>query len=207
MITLYGSGQSRSFRVLWALEEAGIPYDYKQVQIGRTTEDGTQTDQYKKLNSQGKVPTLVDGDFVLSESAAILNYIASIDTKNNLIPLNNNKLRAQYDAISFFVLSELEQPLWTLAKHRFALPKELRLRDIKKTVEWEFAKAANTLNDLLNDAEFAIGDTFTMADILVAYTLRWAERSKFDVPDNLLLYANRMFQRPAYQRALEVCDS
>lgn len=205
MITLYGSGQSRSFRVLWALEESGLVYDYKQVKIGQTGDDGTQNDTYKKLNSQGKVPTLVDGNLVISESAAILNYIATISPNKNLIPFNNNELRAQYDAVSFFVLSELEQPLWTMAKHRFVLPKEFRLREIKKTAEWEFAKVVSTLSERLNNKEFAINNSFTMADILIAYTLQWAQRSKFDIPDNLVTYCENLYQRSACLGSTGIC--
>ena len=54
---LYGMGKSRSFRALWALEEAGIDYEYIEVEFGGRGENGTASDEYQKLNTQGKVPS------------------------------------------------------------------------------------------------------------------------------------------------------
>ncbi|RKZ95524.1 MAG: glutathione S-transferase family protein, partial [Gammaproteobacteria bacterium] len=153
MLTLYGSNNTRSFRALWALEEAGLEYDYQQVRLGRPGKNGARSEPYTQLNFQGKVPTLVDNDLVVTESAAILNYIATLVPNKKLIPLDDIKLRAHYDQLCFFVLSELEQPLWTSAKHSFALPKELRLADIDKTTQWEFNRAVGALDSLIRDKE------------------------------------------------------
>ncbi len=201
MITLYGSGQSRSFRALWALEEAGIEYKYQSVKIGGNTDNGTQTDTYKQLNIQGKVPTLTDGKLVLTESGAIVNYIAMQNLAAKLIP-TDTVTRAHYDQRCFFVLSELEQPLWTYSKHRFILPKEYRLKEISNAVYWEFEKAVNALEQQLSGKEFAVGNHFTMADILIAHTLRWADKAKFIVPEPLLNYTERMCERNAFKQAL-----
>lgn len=203
MIILYGRNQSRSSRALWALEEAELEYDYQQIRLGRTGLNGARSEFYMKLNPQGKAPTLVDGDLVVTESAAILNYIASLVPDKQLIPLNDIKLRARYDQLCFFVLSELEQPLWTSAKHRFALPKKLRLANIDTTTHWEFAKAITALNSLLDDQKFAVNQHFTMADILICQTLTWADNNGFNVPDNLLSYSHAIYKRPAYLRALK----
>ena len=202
MITLYGSSQSRSFRALWALEEAEISYEYTKIKLGGQDKNGSQTPHYKKINHQGKVPTLVDEQLIITESAAILNYIAVLAPDKNLIPLDDIKLRASYDEICFFILADLEQPLWTYGKHSFVLPKELRLPQIKKTTEYEFARSIDALQYYLNNKDYAINDRFTMADILVAHTLHWAERAQFTIPDNLANYTDRMYQRPACQRAL-----
>tara|TARA_R110002049_G_scaffold162439_8_gene328210 strand:- start:632 stop:1249 length:618 start_codon:yes stop_codon:yes gene_type:complete len=202
MITLYGSSLSRSFRALWALEEAELSYEYTKTSIGSTAKNGSHTEQYKAINHQGKVPTLVDDQLIITESAAILNYIARLVPDKNLIPFNDAKLKASYDEISFFVLADLEQPLWTFAKHSFVLPEELRLPEIKKTTEYEFARSIGALEHFLGNKTFAINDHFTMVDILIAQTLRWADKAQFTVPENLKDYAQRMYQRPACQRAL-----
>lgn len=202
MITLYGSGQSRSFRALWALEEAALPYEYKRVIIGRSDENGTQTASYKQLNFQGKVPSLVHDDLIINESAAILNYIATLEPEAELIPIDDIALRAYYDEICFFVLADLEQPLWTNGKHRFVLPKEYRVADVLKTADWEFAKSLKALANYLDGKSYAVGDRFTMADILIAHTLQWAETFKFEIPKKLLAYRDRMYERPACKKAL-----
>jgi len=201
---LYGVGQSRSFRALWALEEAKLEYDYVAVQFGSADEHGSASELYQSLNAQGKVPTLVDDDLVITESGAIVNYIAANSSIESLMPVKDIKQRAKYDELCYFVLTELEQGLWTSGKHRFALPKEQRVADIFPTATWEFNKAIKTLEKMFDGTSFVIGDEFTMADVLLAHTISWAESFKFEVPEPFLNYKNRMYQRTACQRALEV---
>jgi glutathione S-transferase len=199
MITLYGSGQSRS---LWALEEAGVEYSYAAVSVGSQDENGTRTPEYLKMNSQGKVPTLVDDDLVLTESASIVNYIGNLVPQENFVP-QNAKEKALYDQVMFFVMSDLEQPLWTNGKHRFAIPEEHRIPGILPTTHWEFAKSLKALDALRENNEYICNDHFTFADIMVTQTLNWAERFEYDVPDTWKAYANKIQERPAFKRALE----
>ena len=70
-ITLYGVGPSRSFRCLWALAEAELEHDFVALELNGTGTDGAKSDEYLKLNPQGKVPSLKHDGFVLTESAAI----------------------------------------------------------------------------------------------------------------------------------------
>lgn len=203
---LYGMGKSRSFRALWALEEAGIKYEYIAVQMGSEDENGTASKAYRALNTEGKVPTLVDDDLVVTECGAILNYVGANSPKLHLLPSNHLKRRAKYDELCCFVLTELEQGLWTNGKHRFALPEAQRIPEILSTATWEFNKAIKTLQSRFDGKGFVLGDEFTMADVLLAHTLSWAESFKFDVPDELLTYKNKMYYRKACKRALEVLE-
>jgi len=107
-ITLYGVGTSRSFRCLWALHEAQLEHEFVSLDLGGSGKDGAKSDTYLKLSPQGKVPSLKHDDFVLTESAAILNYIDALSDLS-FIP-REIKARAKYDELAFFVLSELEQP-------------------------------------------------------------------------------------------------
>lgn len=200
---LYGMGQSRAFRALWALEEAGIDYEYVSVKFGSTEKNGTASEEYHALNFEGKVPTLVDGDLVLTESGAILNYIGANSPKLHLIPTDNLKRRAKYDEVCCFILTELEQGLWTNGKHRFALPEAQRVPDVLPTATWEFAKAVKTLQQNFDGRGFVLGDEFTLADVLLAQTLGWAERFEFEVPEELLSYKNKMYYRTACKNALK----
>ena len=207
MITLYGYDQARSFRCLWALEESGLEFKYQHVKIGHPDEGGSRHSSYLALNSQGKVPTLVDGDLVLTESAAIVNYIAALVPEKQLIPGNDPVQRAKYDEFCFFVLSDLEQPLWTTGKHRFVLPEEHRKDVIFPVARWEFERSLKALEWHTGDREYAVGDHFSCADILLAQTINWAIFFKFDLPEKYTNYRDRLFQRPACQRALEKAKS
>jgi len=200
---LYGVGKSRSFRTIWAAEEAGVEYEYVEVEFGGAGDNGSGGSAYRQLNYQGKVPTMIDGELVLTESAAIVNYIATKDVSSNLIPQAGGIDRALYDQLAFFVLTDLEQPLWTNGKHRFALPEKWRVPQILETTRWEFDKSQEALKNLIGaEPEFAMGDQFTMADVLVAHTLTWAENFKFELQDGFREYKNRMYERSACQAAL-----
>jgi len=201
MITLYGSGQSRSFRALWALEESGLDFEYNQVKIGSKEKEGTQTELYKEINFQGKVPSLKHGDLIINESIAILNYIAALAPTAQLIPSNDISKRAYYDEICSFIVTDLEQPLWTNGKHRFVLPAEYRVKKLLKTTHWEFSKSLLALDHYIKGQQFAIDNKFTMADILISHTLQWANTFKFKIPQHLIDYQTAMYERPACLRA------
>lgn len=203
---LYGIGQSRSLRALWALEEAGIPYEYQEVSLKAGADDvnSTKHPDYLALNTQGKVPTLVDNSLVITESMAILNYIARSAPESGLLPNGSMAVYAKHDELVSFILLELEQPLWTRGKHLFALPEQHRVPAIFDTATFEFSKAIKCLEHLTTDGEFAIGNQFSLVDILLAQTLNWAVRFEFHVPEKLIAYKDHHFQRPAMQRALAV---
>jgi glutathione S-transferase len=201
---LYGMGMSRSFRALWAAEETGVDYDYIEMEFGGTGDNGTGSKHYKNLNPQGKVPTFVDGELVIRESAAILNYLAAKSSQSALMPADGTAERARYDEMCFFILSDLEQPLWTNGKHRFAIPEEYRVPEVvTKTTPFEFAKAQSALLVLKGDSQYAAGDHFTMADILLAQTLSWAEKFEYTVHDSLLEYRDNMAKRDGFVRAMK----
>lgn len=207
---LYGMGQSRSFRALWALEECGLEYEYVNTTL-RT--DGSDTDSakhpnYLELNAQGKVPTLVDGDLVLTESFAIVNYIARNAPESGLLPKVSTPAYAKLDELCYFILAELEQPLWSKGKHMFALPEECRIPAMFDTAKFEFDKAVRALEHLLGnqDKEYVIGNSFCIADLLLAHTFNWAIRFEFDVPEKYIALRDRHYQRPAAQRAMAVIE-
>ncbi|WP_158527362.1 glutathione S-transferase family protein [Pelagibaculum spongiae] len=207
MITLYGSGQSRSFRALWALEEAAVEYQYQEVKIGSSDAGGTRHPEYLKINCQGKAPTLVDGALILTESAAMVNYIAALAPEKQLMPINNPAAKARYDDFCFFMMSDLEQPLWSKGKHKFVLPEEHRLDGMFETAKWEFKRSLAALDNFIQDQPFVLGEQFSCADILLAQTLNWAERFEFELPEKLLKYRDRMYQREACIKALEIVNA
>jgi len=202
-LKLYGFGPSRSFRALWALEEAGLDFEHIETVLRKdgSLPNSAKHPSYLALNAQGKVPTLVDGDKVLTESIAIVNYIARLAPESKLMPTSVSDL-ARYDELSCFVLAELEQPLWSKGKHLFALPEEQRVPAMLDTAKFEWAKAVRSLDALLEDTEYALGDHFSAIDILLAHTFNWAQRFEFDVPEKYIALRDRHFARSAAQRAL-----
>ena len=199
MLQVYGCPNTRSTRVVWALEEAGAEYDYHKIDL--LAGAGRRPD-YLALNPGGKVPTLVDGELVLTESGAICTYIGDCFPGSGLTPPAGSSERARYNQWCFFVMSELEQPLWTIAKHRFALPEKRRVPAVIETAVWEFAVAAKVLAIGLGEREYLVGERFTAADLLAAHTLAWARANKLPPADSRVeAYADRLLARPAWERA------
>jgi glutathione S-transferase len=199
-MTLYGCPRSRSLRAAWALEEAGAEYGYEFVDL--MAGKGRQP-PYLALNPGGKVPLLMDGDLTLTESGAICIHLGDRYPDSGLVPASGTPGRATCYRWCFFVVGELEQPLWTMAKHSFALPEKVRVPEVKATAAWEWSKAAKVLAEGLGDREYIAGDGFTAADIMVAHSLAWARAVEVPLEhDNLEAYADRMLARPACGRAV-----
>ena len=198
---LYGHPNSRATRALWALEEVRAEYEYVHVDLKN---GAGHSDSYLALNPAGKVPTLVDGDLVIPESAAICLYLGDKFPESGLLPPIGSTERAEcYRWISFGI-SELEQPLWTIAKHRFVLPEEKRVPAILQTAFWEFSIAAGVLAKGIADRPYAAGEQFTAADILLGHTLAWARSTRIELGHELLnVYADRVLDRAALVRARE----
>ncbi len=200
MLKIYGTVRSRAFRCLWTAEELELPYELVHVDFAGGEH---RKEPYLKLQPLGKVPTLVDGDFVLFESAAICTYLADSRPERGLVPEPRSAERALYDQWVSFVLTELEQPLWTLGKHTFALPEKLRVHQVVPVAREEFKRPAEVLARRLEGSEFLLGDRFSVADILAVHTLNWAKVA--DVPlehDALVAYQKRHNARPAFKRVL-----
>lgn len=202
MLRVYGIANSRAMRVVWALEEIGTEYEYVKVDLFKG--EG-RSPTYLAINPAGKVPALVDGDFTLTESVAILNYLGEKFPASGLVPaFDSLRERGEFHRWCCFVLSELEQPLWNIAKHRFVLPQDKRVPAMLATAEWEFGIAARVLEQHLRGREYAADSGFTAADILIAHTLSWARSARIVLPGEVLeRYMDRMLARPALIRARE----
>lgn len=198
MITLYGVPNTRSTRVAWTLEELGLDWQFHFVNLEKGEH---KSPEYLAVNPCGKVPALNDDGLVLSESAAICHFLAEKYGDGKLMPAPATAESAQYHRLLSYVISELEQPLWTMGKHRFALPADKRIEAIFPTANWEFEKTAKQVSDWLGDNEFAVGEQFTVADILLCHTLIWAVHFGQILPDNLEAYRKRISQRPALAQA------
>ncbi|MCA9720643.1 MAG: glutathione S-transferase family protein [Myxococcales bacterium] len=198
MLKLFGTPNSRSTRVAWALEEVGAEYEITPIQLGR---GGGRAPEYLAINPGGKVPALIDGDAVLTESAAIVLYLAERFPNAGLVP-GDPLERARCVQWCFFVIGELEQPLWTMTKHAFVLPPKLRVPAILATAASEWKRAAAVLSTGLGERPYLLGDAFTAADIMVGHTLAWATAAQQPLEaENLVAYRDRVLARPALARA------
>jgi len=195
-VKLYEFGVARSVRCHWVLAEAGIEYELIKVDLTRGEQ---KSEDFLKINPYGKLPVFVDADEVITESAAICNYIAEKTPEKNLIPLQATISRAHYFQWIFFCMAELDPQLWQIRKHMALYPKAIRSYASVKIAKREYDKAVRVLADYLSDKEHILGNTFTAADIIICYNLLWANSIKLleDYP-TLSKYVDRLKQRPAF---------
>ncbi|WGI25270.1 glutathione S-transferase family protein [Halomonas alkaliantarctica] len=199
MITLYSFPHSRSLRAAWTLEELGLEYQCQHVALDKG--EG-QTAEHLARHPDGKVPVIEDGEVTLFESAPICRYLAEQYGDGTLLP-SDLAARAQVDQWLSFIVTELEQPLWNQAKHKFALPTDKRVPAILPVCAWEFQRALSALERRYNGQENLVGNTFTLADLFLTHTLSWAISMKHRLPEPLMAYRERHTQRAAMARAIE----
>lgn len=199
MITLYSFPQSRSLRAAWTLEELGLEYQCQHVALDKG--EG-QTAEHLARHPDGKVPVIEDGEVSLFESAPICRYLAEQYGDGTLLP-SDPAARAQVDQWLSFIVTEIEQPLWNQAKHKFALPTDKRVPAILPVCAWEFQRALSALERRYNGQENLVGNTFTLADLFLTHTLSWAISMKHRLPEPLIAYRGRHIQRAAMAKAIE----
>ena len=192
MYTVLGSTRNRTLRVIWTLEELGVPYD--QITGAPGSED------VKAYNKTGKVPALVFDGEVFTDSVAIIYFLSDA---HNLLTFPVGSLdRLRMDGHINFLLEEFDSLLWVAAKNSFINPPDRRAEAIKPVLKWEFERSLERLEQRLV-GNFLMGERFTIADILAAHCLSWATTAKFPEGNEIIKkYEIRCRARQAYKRAL-----
>lgn len=190
---LYEFAPTRSIRVRWTLQELGVAFEPVTVDL---IAGEHRSLEFLRINPAGRIPVLVDGDRVLTESVAIVLYLAEKHPTRGLIP-SELEQRAELYRWLFFTVTELEQPLWRISRHTALYPEERRLPGDVALAREEFREMATVLADHLHGRRFVVGERVSVADFVVAYTLDWGHEAGLldDFPE-LLAYVERMYARP-----------
>jgi glutathione S-transferase len=190
---LYGFGPTRSLRALWGLNELDADFEFVSVNLSAGEH---RSPDFLRLNPAGRVPVLEDGGDVITESAAIVLYLADKYPDKGLLP-SDIKQRAQAYRWVMFAVTELEQPLWRIARHTRLYPQDKRLPADVALAKEEFITMATILDRHLDGRQFIVGDGVTIADCVTAYLIDWAnEQQLIDVFPQLRAYLGRMYARP-----------
>jgi glutathione S-transferase len=196
---LYEFGPTRSLRPRWMLQELGLDFEAISVDIPAHEHHKAE---YLELNPAGKVPVLVDGDLVLSESAAIVLYLADRYGDHGFLPTDPRQRAEAYRWI-LFAVTELEQPLWRIARHTSLYPEQDRSPADVALARRDFLPMAAVLERHMKGRAYVVGDRVTAADFVIAYTLDWAgEAQLLDEFPTLRAYLERMYARPRAPRRI-----
>jgi len=205
MMRLYEFGPTRSIRARWTLQELGVEFEPITVNL---VAGEHRRPEFLKINPAGKLPVLVDGDLVLTESVAIVLYLAEKYPEKGMLPADLTG-RAQVNRWLLFAATELEQPLWRISRHTALYPEDKRLPGDVALARQEFKEMAAVLEKHLQGRQFVVGERATVADFVMAYTLDWGGEARLlDEFPVLRRYMERMYARPkAPQRIAEAFKS
>lgn len=194
MLKLYWRPQTRAFRALWLLEEAGIPYE--RVSVDTNAPDSVP--EFATVNPMRKVPAIKDGEAMVAESAAICTYVADQYPKSGLAPAIGDPLRGRYLHWLFFAAACIE-PAYTQKFTGLELP--------PGTAGWgSFERVIDVLEDALKKGPWLLGARFTAADVMIGSDLDFGI-NRFKIVSGkpaIDAYAKRCVDRPAYKRALAI---
>ncbi|KAJ3241710.1 hypothetical protein HDU81_011034 [Chytriomyces hyalinus] len=197
------SFRTRAERVVWCFGELGVPFEVLRFDMNDSTSPGYMA--LAKANTRIRVPALIhtlenNEQFVLTESMAILRYLASLPSKNNvhLIPANAQEA-ARMDERIHIGLSQMDAHLWLMferrALKRATIPEQM---DSHSAAEVSQCVHQN-VSKWLKESEFIAGNSFTIADILFTHLLDWTKgMAVAELEPHVLEYLKRMEQRPAY---------
>lgn len=193
-LKLYGLKKTRSMRVQWLLEELGLDYEYIKIDI---FQGEGMTKEYKKIHPYGQVPALEADGNIIFESGAICHWLTDQFPQQGLAPALNDPLRTEYEQWMFYTPATLEPPAFNYMLHSQILPDDQRVKAIAQWNEKKYIYLLKTLNRLLKDKKYLLGEQFSTADIMLAYLLFWFPEilKKFTVLQD---YCQRLGKRDAY---------
>jgi len=180
---------SRAANVVWMLEEVGCDYTLEYVDL---MSGDQKTPQHRKMNPMGKVPVLVDGDTVVTESAAIALYLGDRYALGRLAPMPDSPQRGAYLRWSLYAPSVIEPGC------------------VANSSGWEFRPSQagwgtyeamlDTTSAAIGGGPWLLGETFSMADVIFGGTLRYmALFGMIEKRPEYMAYVERLDARPAYK--------
>jgi glutathione S-transferase len=203
MITVFGEG--RGFRVVWLLEEMGLPYRLRDVDLLAGVQNDTE---FLAINPAGFIPAIQDGDVVMVESIAIMEYLMARYGPTPLAPAPHDAAFPAY--LQFLHLGEagLAASIYFVSGARNIAPEAERENWSARQALYVFETRLGLVTRQLARTPCLAGETFTAADISVTYALELALRNVgYPLGPLEADYVARMRDRPAYKRAMETCHA
>lgn len=213
MIVLHHLENSRSQRVLWLLEELGLPYEVKKYKRDRKTM--LAPPELRAVHPLGKSPVVTDGDVTVAESGAILEYLLDAHGQGRLRPPPGSEARRRFTYWLHFAEGSAMPPLlMTLVFDQVKSKSPLLVKPIAKGIADQVGKAflrpnldsqMRFMEAELSTRPWFAGDEFTAADVQMSFPLEAAAaRGVLDARHPKLQdWLERIHARPAYHRALE----
>jgi glutathione S-transferase len=200
-LILWGVGTSRTMRAHWMLLELGVEYRFHA--IGPRTGE-TRSGEFLRLNPRHKIPVLQHGSLVLTESAAIIEYLSETFPNPQIYRPPSRESFAALSEWCYFIMSELD------AASLYMVRRHLGLKDIYgeapvavQAAKTYFSHNLEAMAPRIGIASpYLFGSKLSTADILLMTCLEWARAEQVMLPESVMKYRERVAGRSAYQAAL-----
>lgn len=209
MTILYEWPPTRSQRAKWVLEEAGVEYDSRKVDMMAGEQ---KSDAYRAVHPLGVVPALQTETYRMFESVAIVMQVIDEHPQAGLAPAPGSPERAAYYQWNVFAAAEVDPALMmyfdnALRPEGFLRPPATRHEPVMaERGRYDFSVRAEILSEALINRDYMLGDAFSGADIVIGHSCFMAEHMQLLADHPVLqVYLDRLKKRPAYRRAYAGC--
>ena len=199
MIKLYHAPFTRSVRIVWLLEELGVPYQLERVPFAPGKLPFAQPSPY------GKVPAIEDGNVRMIESGAILEYVLERHGSGRLAPAPGTAERGAFLQWLYFSEATLLPPVGDIVRHTLFKPEAERIPAVVEDARGRLNRTLEVLEEDLGDREYLLASGFSAADVMLGVSLLIIRRVRALDPKfgKLAAYLSRLENRPALRKALE----
>jgi glutathione S-transferase len=197
-LRIYGIARTRAFRALWIAKELGIAYEHLPIEIGG---DGARSPKFLAINPNGRLPVIVDGNFVLFESLAITLYLAKKHLPGKLYP-GSLEGEAKAWQWSFWAIAEVDRGVNIWSLHAVRLPPDERNAALREEALKVIAAPFKVLDTAVSKQPYLLGNSFTVADLNVAAVICRAIEMDLSAWPHLKDWLMRCLDRPAAHEAL-----
>jgi glutathione S-transferase len=202
MLKLHHAPGTRAGRIVWLLEELQLPYELNRMEFHPRA---LKSDEHRARHPLGRVPVLEDGEVMLYESGAIVEYIIARHSNGALKPVVDSPLFPCYLQWLHYCEGMVMPPINTVMVHTLLLPPERRNEEVLGQAKRLLTKTLEPLNEALAGREYMIGE-LTGADFMLGHACHMARRLGC-MPEgmtHLHAYVKRLESRPAFDKGINI---
>lgn len=199
MLIIHHAPGTRGFRLIWLCEELALPYAVEKVDFSA---EYRASPHWRRMNPVGKVPAMVDGDFVMFESGAMLQYVLERYGQGRLQPPRGDTAYGTFLQWCWFAEATFGRATGEIANHKRAFAAQPRADAIEEMRDRARA-CVQALEQAVTGRRYLLGDLFTAADVMLGYTLQSFGRHVPDAfPPNVETYWQALGERAGYRSAM-----
>ena len=202
MLKVHFSPNSRAGRIIWLMEELELEYE---VNIMPFSKEGLKSDEHRARHALGRVPVLEDGEVMIFESGAIIEYVLTRHKEGGLKPKADSPEFPYYLQWFHYCEGMVMPPMNQIVVQTILLPPERRDENVLKQAKNLLTKSLMMVNANLEDKEYLIGD-FSAADLMLGHACYMSNRMGCvtDEMHHIKDYVARISARPAFKKAIEL---